>query len=113
MTSWTVAHQAPPSMGFSRQEYWSRLPFPPPRDLPNPGIKLRSPALQADALTPEPPGKPIFMNIDVDIAIAIYPKSPWASKKSPSYFSIFQASDYIVVFTWIPIKGIADLLHST
>ena len=45
---WTVAHQAPLSMGFSRQEYWSGLPFPSPRDLPNPGIKPRSPALQAD-----------------------------------------------------------------
>ena len=44
-TSWTVAHQAPPSMGFSRQEYWSGLPFPSPGDLPDPGIKPRSPAL--------------------------------------------------------------------
>ena len=48
---WTVAHQAPPSMGFSKQEYWSGLPFPSPGDLPNPGIEPRSPALQADALT--------------------------------------------------------------
>ena len=54
---WTVAHQAPPSMGFSRQEYWSGLPFPSPGDLPDPGIEPRSPALQADALTSEPPGK--------------------------------------------------------
>ena len=57
VTIWTVAHQAPLSMGFSRQEYWSGLPFPSPGDLPHPGIKLRSPALQADALTSEPPGK--------------------------------------------------------
>ena len=56
-TPWTVAHQAPPFMGFSRQEYWSRLPFPSPRDLPDPGIEPGSPALQADALTSEPPGK--------------------------------------------------------
>ena len=55
---WTAAHQAPPPMGFSRQEYWSGLSFPSPGDLPNPGIKPRSPALQADALTSEPPGKP-------------------------------------------------------
>ena len=47
---WTVAHQAPLSMGFSRQEYWSGLPFPSPGDLPNPGIKPGSPALQADSL---------------------------------------------------------------
>ena len=52
----TVARQAPPSMGFSRQEYWNGLPFSSPGDLPNPGIKPTSPALQADALTSEPPG---------------------------------------------------------
>ena len=57
-TPWTVAHQAYPSMGFSRQEYQSGLPFPSPGDLPDPGIKPRSPALQADALTSEPSGKP-------------------------------------------------------
>ena len=59
VTPWTVAYQTPPSMGFSRQEYWSGLPFPSPGDLPNPGIKPRSPALEADALTSEPPGKTI------------------------------------------------------
>ena len=57
-TPWTVAHQAPLSTGFSRQDYWSGLPFPSPGDLPDPGIEPRSPALQADALTSEPPGKP-------------------------------------------------------
>ena len=57
-TPWTVAYQAPPSMGFSRQEYWSGLPFPSPGDLPNPGIEPRSPTLEADALTSEPRGKP-------------------------------------------------------
>ena len=55
---WTVAYQAPPSMGFSRQEYWSGLPFPSPGDLPNPRIEPWSPSLQADALPPGPPGKP-------------------------------------------------------
>ena len=58
---WTVAHQAPPSMGFSRQEYWSGLPFPSPGNLPDPGIKPRSPTLQADALTSEPPGMHKFI----------------------------------------------------
>ena len=62
-TPWTAAYQAPPSMEFSRQEYWSGVPFPSPRDLPNPGIKPRSPALQADALTSEPPGKPQLNSI--------------------------------------------------
>ena len=60
VTPWTVAHQAPLSMGFSRQEYWSGLPFPSPGDLPNPGIEPRSPALQADTLTSEPPEKPSY-----------------------------------------------------
>ena len=57
-TSWAVAHQVPLSMGFSRQEYWSGLPFLSPGDLPDPGMELRSPALQADSLLTEPPGKP-------------------------------------------------------
>ena len=57
-TPWTVAHQAPPSMESSRQEYWSGLPFPSPGYLPDPGIEPRSPVLQADALPSELPGKP-------------------------------------------------------
>ena len=57
-TPWTVAHQALPSMGFSRQEYWSGLPFPSPGALPDPGLEPGSPALQAGALPSEPPGKP-------------------------------------------------------
>ena len=57
MTPWTVAHQAPPSTEFSRQEYWSGLPFPSPGDLPNSGTEPGSPALQADSLQSEPPGK--------------------------------------------------------
>ena len=61
VTPWTVAHQAPPSMEFSRQEYWSGLPFPSPGDLPNPGIEPGSPALQTDALPSEPPGKPMHL----------------------------------------------------
>ena len=57
-TPWTVDYQAPPSMGFSRQEYWSRLPFPSPGDLPDPGIEPESPTLQADALPSKPlPGE--------------------------------------------------------
>ena len=57
-TPWTVAYQAPPSMVFFRQEYWSGLPFPSPGDLPNSRIKPGFPTFQADALTSEPPGKP-------------------------------------------------------
>ena len=57
-TAWTVARQAPLSMEFFRQKYWSGYPFPPPGDLPDPGIKYRSPMLQADSLLSESPGKP-------------------------------------------------------
>ena len=53
VTLWTVAHQTPPSMGFSRQEYWNGLAFPSPEDLPDPGIEPGSPALQADSLPTE------------------------------------------------------------
>ena len=60
MTPWTVVYQAPPSMGFSRQECWSGLPFPSPGHLLNPGIEPGSPTLQADALPSEPPGKCVY-----------------------------------------------------
>ena len=60
-TLWTTACQAPLSMEFSRSEYWSGLPFPSPGDLPEPGIKPRSLALQADSLQFEPSGKPLQM----------------------------------------------------
>ena len=56
----TIAYQAPPSMKFSRQEYWSGLPFPSPGDLPDPGIEPGPPTLQADTLPSEPPEKPAF-----------------------------------------------------
>ena len=61
-TPWTIAYQAPLSMGFSRQECWSGLPFPSPGDLPDPGIEPGSPALQADALL----GKPLFSKVSVN-----------------------------------------------
>ena len=57
-TPWTVAYQVPPSMGFSRQECWSGLPFPSPGDLPDPGIEPASPALEGGFFTTEPLGKP-------------------------------------------------------
>ena len=63
-TLWTVACQALLSMKFSRQEYWSRLPFPSPEYLPNPGTEARSPALQGDTLSSEPPGKLLLVYID-------------------------------------------------
>ena len=74
-TLWTVACQAPLSRGFSRQEYWSGLPFPSPGDLPKPGIEPGSPALQADALSSELPGKLqnlIYIDININIWIYLY-----------------------------------------
>ena len=72
-TPWTVAHQAPLSMGFPRQEYWSGLPFPPPEDLPDLGIKtasLMSPSLQVDSLPLSQLGN-LYIDINVPIYIAI------------------------------------------
>ena len=60
VTPWTVACQAPPSMGFSRQAYWSGLPFPTPGDLPNPGIETETPAMAGRFFTTEPPEQPIY-----------------------------------------------------
>ena len=64
VTPWTVACQAPLSVEFSRQEYQRGLPFPSPGDLPDPGIKLGSPALQVDSLPTEASGKPPRENTD-------------------------------------------------
>ena len=66
MTPWTVVRQAPLSMEFSRQEYWSGLPFPSPGGLSDPGIEPRSPTLQADALQSELLGKPTYIYIYID-----------------------------------------------
>ena len=65
---WTVAYQGPPSMEFSRQQYWSWLPFPSPGDIPDPGIQPRPPALQADALLSELPGKPNVMEHQITVS---------------------------------------------
>ena len=66
-------------MGFSRQEYWSGLPRPSPRDLPDPGIEPGFPSLQADSILPEPPGKPRIYHNQMQIMIAIHQHTPGAS----------------------------------
>ena len=76
MTPWTVAYQVPPSMGFSRQEYWSGLPFPSP-DLPDPGIEPRSPTLQAVALPSEPPGKSEGWASRYQLICSLWPEVPF------------------------------------
>ena len=68
---WTVALQVPLSMEFSRQEYWSGFPFASPGDLPDPGIELRCPALRADSLLSEPPGKP-HAQISVHVCAGVH-----------------------------------------
>ena len=75
-TPWTVSYQAPPSVGFSRQEYWSGMPFPSPGHLPSPGIEPRSPALQAYALPFEPPEKPV---VSIYFSAAPYFSPPFFS----------------------------------
>ena len=67
VTPWTVAYQAPPSMGFSRQEYWSGLPFPSSGDFPDPGIEPGSPEFQADALTSPDTGTAASIRLDQDL----------------------------------------------
>ena len=78
---WTIAHKAPPSMGFSKQEYRSGLPFPSPGDLPDPGIEPRSPTLQAETFffTSAPPGKP-FESESVQLFV-----TPWTEFSRPEY----------------------------
>ena len=78
-TPWTVAHQAPLPMGFSRQEFWRGLPFPSPGHLPNPGIKPGSPTLQVDSLPSVPPGKPRYFMGKVRL-IAAPPSQQWLWK---------------------------------
>ena len=112
VTPWTVAHQGPPSMGFSRQEYWSALPFPPPGDLPDPGIEPGSPALQADALRSEPPGKPLVSVYMLMFIIIIKPTHSIVGQKShplPLTHSFTASSSPAIyafecVLQWNPLK---------
>ena len=76
-------------MGFSRQEYWSGLPFPSPGDLPNPGIEPRSPTLQADALTSEPPGKPVItVSTKKGVHILLLGTLEWGKKKDLNVYVV-------------------------
>ena len=72
VTPWTVAHQAPLSMEFSRQKYWSGLPHPPPGDLPNPGIEPKSFVLQADSIPLSHQGSPMYMYTYMNMYMCMY-----------------------------------------
>ena len=90
VTPWIVTHQAPPSISFSRQEYWSGLPFPSLGDLPDPGIKPGSPALEADTLTSEPPGKPhILANPIYHLSGCVLVQAAKLLHKPPDWSSCF------------------------
>ena len=91
-TPWTVACQTPPSLGFSRQEHWSGLPFPSPGDLPNPRIKPRSPILQTDSLPSEPPGKNTGEHVSYWIVFfsRYMPKSRIAGSYGSSIYSFLR-----------------------
>ena len=83
VTLWTVAYQAPLSMGSSRQECWSGLPFSSLGDLPDPGIEPGSPALQADTLSSEPPDGGILRGrLFLDFPVVMYRYESWTIKKA-------------------------------
>ena len=94
VTPWTVACQAPLSMAFSRQEYWSGVPFPFPGNLPDLGIEPGSPALQEDSLLSEPPGKPMFTYM---IYLFIHHQGP--------------CMVWEYVSSWAPLLGQLNLAH--
>ena len=106
-TPWIVAYKAPPSMGFSRQGYWSGLPFASPEDLPNPGIEPGSPTLQADALPSEPPGSLIIFNMGTAL-------DTLQGKDSPPHLPTGDASQKLaeLVFQRICLLG-SRFLHLT
>ena len=103
VTPWIVAYQASPSMGFSRQDYWSGLPFPSPEDLPNPGIELGSPTMQAGSLpSGEPPGKALLTYSISSGPFALWPFStiisPVPNPPTPILSSVFQLSVQCIHF---------------
>ena len=93
-TPWTVAHQAPLSMGFPRQEYWSGVPLPSPGDLPNPGIEHRSPALRADASPFEPPGKTTHVCILSRFSCVRLFVTPWTAAHQAPLSTEFSRQEY-------------------
>ena len=102
-TPCTLAYEAPLSMDISRQEYCSGLPFPPPGDLPNPGIKPRSPTLQADALASEPPGKLIVYGLNENYLL-FHVRSDrigWPKVISQSMYELGISPNRFQTITWL------------
>ena len=101
VTTWSVAHQASLPLGFSRQEYWSGLPFLPPGDLVYPGIEPRYPALLVDSLPLAPPGKPIvrFKTYPAAAAAAMHVKAADRKgkvKAAQSHLTLCNPTDYTI-----------------
>ena len=126
MTPWTIAHQSPLSMEFSRQEYWSGLPFPPPGDIPNPGIEPMSPASPAVAggfFTAVTPGKPIKKKkrgycMNIDIPESLETQNVQKKKKSTFVLTlgplvlqtgnlgiILDSSPSLTIYIWLELTG--------
>ena len=111
-----VNYQASLSMGFPRQEYWSGLPFPSPGNLPDPGIEPRSPALQADTLTSQPPGKPLGsdkfrLDKDLQVGSVCCDEESWAAFPggtagglwaSAGWFFFFLMCNLLYLFIFFP-----------
>ena len=114
MTLWIVTRQAPLSMGFPKQEYWSGLPFPPPGDLPNPRIKPRSSALHTDSLPSEAPGKPSIYDVLVQM-VSRAPSCLWSShlcllKPCPCFGTPIQCDHFQKDLESIPFFSLVPLI---
>ena len=94
VTPWTVVHQAPLSMGFPRQKYWSRLPFPSPEDLPDTGVKLASPALAGGFFATEPSGKPLSYSYPLNIHFCL------VKEKNVAYLCINFCKNVLSLMMW-------------
>ena len=105
MTPWTVVHQAPLSMGFPRQDYWSRLPCPSPGDLSGPGIKLTSLAWAGGFLTTEPPRKPSSTVNSTKWLETIHTSLVWYSRnhRSGSKWKIYSSS-FNQIYTFLSLS---------
>ena len=102
-TPWTVSHQAPLSMGFSRQEYWDGLPFPSRGNLPDPGLKPGSPVLQGDSLLAKAPGKPSLAETLPQIHLGSSPKGQPTT--ALHHWFLFIPGDLVSVQDVISIRG--------
>ena len=108
-TPWTTAHQAPLSTGFSRQEYWSGLPFPSPGDLPDPRIEPESPALQADALLSAPQGSPIPYAYTSQFICLLFSSNVYLIQELlPGFTWYIQGTYFIQLIFWIFVVSSAS-----